>query len=117
VILDLAEMMGNETLKQVLAESLVWVVRIQKPKVVCLLTSAWMSANVTDPETAPRPSQDPERTEILVLDVFNRERDEHWQAEIYRDDEQPPALQRWEPFQADKVEGRFIDAIRAGLRD
>jgi hypothetical protein len=36
-------------------------------------TEAWISTGVTDPDNAVRPSQDPNRTEALVVMAFHRE--------------------------------------------
>lgn len=71
-----------------------------------------------DPNSYPegyRPAGHPERTEELLVSVFDTEYSEAWSAIIHRDGVHPPTLDDWE-FRGNDLSGRQVDEVVAALR-
>jgi hypothetical protein len=119
LVIALAEVMVDDESKEQFVAMLPSLLRKLRPRVACFLSSSWSVTLKKGEELEVRPSQDPERIEQLTLYVFGREREEMWFARIFRDGEQPPALQEWTEWTDQPgagVAGRFAEAIREGLR-
>lgn len=83
----------------------------------CLITSGWhisipVSENVIG-YVGPRPSQSPDRTEVLTVTYVSGKRAVTECAEITRHPDRPPSLGEFIPAQD---VGRFIEAMKRGIR-
>lgn len=88
---------------------------------LALVLSAWMAARPEheseDEFTSVRPSERPDRQEILQVVVYDAERVEWWAAPIERHRRKPPSLGAWrDPGLGEQMDGRFITPIAEALR-
>jgi hypothetical protein len=66
-----------------------------------------------------RPSQHPNRFEVLMVLAADRFSDEIYSAHIIRHDGEPPTLEKWERVDSDPaltIGGRMVDPLRRALR-
>jgi hypothetical protein len=86
---------------------------------VAMVTSCWVGHRFGSREELPedyRPSDDPQRTEAVVVTVIEPDTVEIHTAEIKRRKDFPPSLGEWEVLDFGvPAEGRFIDAIQPVL--
>lgn len=120
--------------KEVLFTSIAAVVRILGVRIVGIRVTQYVSFVDYDsmtpaehlraiehhelPDHIPRPSQDPNRHEMLSLHVVDAERYEAWYAPLRRRRYGRPLLDEWELMggRPDAMFGPLIDPIRAALR-
>jgi hypothetical protein len=100
---------ASEALKDTLADDVLPALVAQhKANKLALVLSAWMRVLAADaPDDGIRPSQAPDRQEVLVVGVYDAERVEVHLARILRDGKRPPRLARWNIESAD-ASGRFF---------
>jgi hypothetical protein len=87
-----------------------------KPKLVGVVLSVWALEGPDAPELRERTrkgiSDDPERTEALMLYLGDRESNrEMWSAPIFRDGEQGPSLGKWKKLDGTSGEGRVMEMM------
>lgn len=98
------------------------LIKTSGAKFAALVLSFWASEHPM-PDVIPerwddlpfRPSEDPNRSEVLQIMAASADRTEIWTAKILRDDEHPPGLSEWEQYDQDQVSGLFIEALRKGF--
>jgi hypothetical protein len=81
---------------------------------VAFRTSAWVS---TDPKYADQPVDDPERGELLMMQVAEKGRYEAWHAPIRRSRDGLPGIGEWQLYATDKdgLSGALPKRIRMAL--
>lgn len=113
--------------KRALAELVLpTLVREHKARKLALVTSAWMSFLADRPEARDamtrgklRPSQDPERIEVVWIIVMDAEVKRAWSAPILRSRRKPPRLGPWTTHSdsADRVVGGpMVESVIQALR-
>jgi len=123
---------GDDNEKTLFAHVLIpTIIRKQKPSIVCSVLSAW-TIKISAPEGfdpdhppetyadlhEPRPSEHPDRMELLILTAITAERVQMWTAKIVRNTKQPPTLDPWKLWPDDSgSSGQFIEPIQQTLRE
>lgn len=113
--------------KQELAEQVLpALIREHKVRKIALVTSAWMSVLADRPEARDamargelRPSQDPDRVEVVWITVMDAEVKRAWMAPILRSRRKPPKLGPWTRHDesADStLSGLLVDSVIEALR-
>jgi hypothetical protein len=125
-------MMENDQTKDLCAKIMYNIIRRTNPNAVAFVSTAWQG----DPDShatmdredfleayrkgwIPRPSQDPDRVEIvMVLLVEKNHNCTMLFGEIERSPDQPPKIKEWrEMTDTNAGDGRFGEAIMNGFRD
>jgi hypothetical protein len=113
---------ASEVHKEVLATQVMpGLVKQTGAEKVAFITSCW--ALYLDKEQAQEymrngvpadgsPSNSPERVELVQITCVSADEAFCSSARIFRDGEQPPALQQWEDTDAMSTQGRFLDGLR-----
>lgn len=120
----IADFMDNDHSKDLLTEFILpQVIKEFRAHTLVMIISAWQGRNLepgTDPMDRPRPSEDPERKEILMLIEYTREGvQRHTVADIIRHEDSPPTLGEWDDWGDDAhlgSEGRFVGPIVAAMK-
>jgi hypothetical protein len=85
---------------------------------VALVMSSWMvSGKSEDVDMSVRPSENPNRVEVVVVTVIDRDNAGMYVAEILRGKE-PPILGEWDAHLAEgdgMIDGRFVEPVRRAL--
>ena len=125
-------MMENDKTKDMCAKIMYNIIRRTNPNAVAFVCTAWQG----DPDShghmdreefyeayrkgwIPRPSQDPDRVEIVMVLIVDKNKNSTMLiGEIERSPDQPPKIKEWKEW-ADKEpgDGRFGEAIVNGFRD
>lgn len=104
--------------KDDIAAAIAVMLKMNKATEAVLLTSAWMvarPAGTTGVEDL-RPSQQPDRREVLVLSGVDQAVAVTQAAFIQRHPDQPPTLGELDDMaEGPGIAGRFIDALRLGI--
>jgi len=115
------EFFANDARKDDLVQEIIGLIQGLHAKAFGLITSAWSSkvpANFHPEreydEEFVRPKDDPNRREMLTIQVTSADEEEFWWAEIKRDGENPPTLGEWEKTQ--ESTGRFVEPILDALK-
>lgn len=90
-------------------------------KKMATVFSAWgvqLDKDEVEERGAPSvpPSKHPDRMEMVMVTCFDSEKVVSYQANIQRDDENPPTLAAWEEL-PEGMTGRFVDGVQDTLRD
>jgi hypothetical protein len=114
---------SDATKDALVCEHLPALIRSTQTRKLALVLSAWMSVVPRSPEvdaaldegrypSRVRPSQDPNRQEIVSVSVYDAERAECHIARILRDGQGPPRLAKWSEAHIgpDELGGRFVDS-------
>lgn len=113
--------------KRVLGEQVLpALVREHKARKIALVTSAWMSVLADRPDVRDalargelRPSQDPERVEVVWVTVMDAEVKRAWMAPILRSRRKPPKLGPWTRHDEGAnsgLSGLLVDSVAEALR-
>jgi hypothetical protein len=82
--------------------------------------SAWMAEAPADTpiEDLPKPSESPNKKEIVIVTAMDSFSVKTWTVEILRSKDSPPKLSSWEEIKGTTAfSGRFVDEIQEALRD
>ena len=104
--------------KDDIAAAITVMLQMNKATEAVLLTSAWMVAHPAGTTGADelRPSQHPDRREVLVLCGVDQATAITRTAVIHRHDDRPPTLGDLDDLaEGPGIAGRFIDALRMGV--
>lgn len=120
----IADFMDNDRSKDLLAEFILpQAISKFRAHTVVMVLSAWQGRNIpkgVDWQDRPRPSEDPERKEILILVEYKREGvTRHTVADIIRHEDSPPTLGEWDNWGDDAklgADGRFVGPIVAAMK-
>jgi hypothetical protein len=120
----LADFMENDRAKDLLTEYILpQAITKFRAHTVVIVLSAWQGRTLepgTDWQDRPRPSEDPERKEILMLIEYTRDGiQRNTVAEIIRYEDSPPTLGEWESWGDDTTlgsDGRFVGPIVAAMK-
>jgi hypothetical protein len=112
------EFMASPTTKAILAEQVIpGVLREQNAIAAAFVSSAWMgtydNTKMGIGDKHLRPSQQPDRQEVVMLTLATALEAKSLTAPIIRHEDGPPTLGEWDGF--DNPEGLFPEALRAGL--
>lgn len=117
--------LADQESKHLLGEqALPALVRQHKARKLALVMSAWMSVVENRPGLAEalvrgelRPSQDPERIEVVWVVVMDAEVKHAWMAQIRRSRRKPPKLGPWtQPPEGGELAGLMVDSVAEALR-
>lgn len=88
-------------------------------KTLATVFSAWVAKVPKDAnlEDLPRPSDNPDRKEVVVVTAMDSFNVKTWMVEIIRTEDSPPTLAEWELIPHGSQTGRFIEEIQGALRD
>jgi hypothetical protein len=114
-MMPIEEFMQNDRTKDMLVELIIpETIKRFEAKVVVMILSVWHSKipKGVDWQDRPMPSEDPNRSEALVLTEYTAEGVKRYSmAEIIRHEDSPPTLGEWENTDATDYEGRFVQPI------
>ena len=120
----IAEFMDNDRTKDLLAEFILpQVIKKFRAHTLVMVMSAWQGRTIpkgVDWQDRPRPSEDPERTEILMLIEYKAEGvTRQTVANIIRHEDSPPTLGEWDDWGGATLgsDGRFIGPIVNAMQD
>jgi hypothetical protein len=121
------DFMKNDETKDALCEIMIKAVAVTEATGVALLNTVWMSVfdytgmekEDIDLDSLPRPSQDPNRIEkVMIMSCQMGGEDDGVKtalADIKREEGKPPVLHNWKITTDMDFEGRFIEAMQFGL--
>ncbi len=101
----------HEDQKDEAVDAIAALLKNQQAVAAALVLSSWMTLT-----PGLRPSQAPDRSEILVFHAADPEVDLVRFAAIERHPDKPPTLGPLHEVPGDRVAGRFPDALRRGIR-
>lgn len=126
-------LMENDQSKDLCADVMYNLIKRTNPDAIAFVTTAWrgdpfLNNQFEDKEAfleayrkgwIPRPSLDPDRVEIVMVLIVDRNKNSTMlTGEIIRSPDQPPKIKEWtEVTDTDPGEGRFGEAISNGFRD
>jgi len=129
-------LMENDTMKDICAKVMEMLVRVTNPDSACFVSTAWLSSmpedkrgkyqseeeirEAFDSGELPRPSEDPNRKEIVVAVCIGVKGENDGEAmmmgEIERSPDKPPRIKEWNIHDDDMgMSGRFAGAIKEGF--
>ena len=108
---------ASETKQAFLEEVLPVLLREAGAVAVALVTSSWMlTFKGKRPAVLPRPSESPDREEVLIVSVVDRLRAEAQIAPILRHPDRPPELGPWDVLPEDASFGGLVpETLRRAL--
>ncbi len=122
VIAALGFDIGDDATKDLGCMVITQVIQKFSPDAVCFITVGWQAPPVTDEELkyAPRPSMNPDRKEVVLCMCVGRAGNSDGEVvllgEINRSGDHPK-ITSWREMNGDAdSQGKFPDAIRAGLQ-
>jgi hypothetical protein len=115
--------MQSDAAKDILAERIMAPAIIETGGVaVATVLSAWYAVidkdDLEEGQEIPRPSELPQRKEIVMVTAISADDAVCFHAEILRDGKNPPTLGPWEEMkEAPMLQGRFFDPLRQALKE
>jgi hypothetical protein len=116
LVTSLGAHMTDDAAKDRLAEEVIpQAIRDQGITALVMVLSAWTAHYTPDEEKIVRPSEHPNRVEILEVFAMDRFDVVTQLARIRRHQGCGPSLSEWEVIDAKSITGRFVEPIRRAL--
>jgi hypothetical protein len=87
--------------------------RESEPAFVAAILSSWKVETENYDEDGPRPSEHPDRQEVLFIEMSDGQHFEMWEAPIIRFDITPPTLGEWQKRDITEIAGRIGSLVMA----
>lgn len=111
---------NDETKHRLVTEVMIPAINGIGAKTLATVFSAWVAQapKGSKIEDLPRPSESPDRKEVVVITAMDSFNVKTWMIEILRSEDSPPELAEWTEYdENDGVKGSFVEEIQAALRD
>lgn len=122
VTMPIEHLMANDRAKDLLADFIIpEAIKKFQAKTAVMVLSVWRGpalAEGVDWQDRPRPSEDPNRTEeLMIIEYTASGVTRYTMAEIVRHEASPPTLSEWRDLDATLgYEGRFVGPIVAAMK-
>lgn len=115
------ESFANDASKDALVDAIRHLIQTEEIRTYLMVQTTWAAwREPGEPWDDPRPSDDPERVETLMITVLTADSGVASLAKIHRHADSPPTLGEWDRFNISddetELSGRFIEPIVEALQ-